>query len=95
MNVNNSATGKVSYTTYLVLIGLQCLGLPLALLVSSPHKIIRRDGKKIEDPTKNKAAMGEFRKLWALLKRKEMYLLIPVLVGFQWNGTYLGIYLTK
>ena len=46
------------------------------------------------DPAKKKAVMGEFRKTWALLKRKQVYLLIPILIGFQWNGTYLGIYLT-
>lgn len=77
------------------MIGLQCLGLPLALLISSPEKIIRRDGRKIPDPTQNKAVLAEFRKLWKLLKRKQMYLLIPILTGFNWNGTYLGIYLTK
>jgi hypothetical protein len=85
----------VSYTTYLVLIGLQCLGLPLALLVSPPEKVIRPDGSKIDSPTQNKAVLGEFRKLWALLKRKQMYLLIPILVGFNWNSTYLGIYQAK
>lgn len=82
----------MSYTTYLVLIGLQCLGLPLALLVSPPEKIIRSDGSRMEDPTKKKAVLGEFKRWWALLKRKEMYLLIPVLCGFNWNSTYLGIY---
>lgn len=95
LNVHDGQRGKVSYTTYLVLIGLQCLGLPLALLVSSPQKVIRPDGRRMPDPTKNKAVLGEVRKLWALLKRREMFLLIPVLVGFAWNGTYLGIYLTK
>jgi hypothetical protein len=85
----------VSYTTYLVLIGLQCLGLPLAFLISSPQKVIRPDGKKVPDPTKNKLVMGELKKFWALLKKKEIYMLIPVLIGFNWNGTYLGIYQTK
>lgn len=92
--MNNGERGKVSYTTYLVLIALQCLGLPLALLVSPPEKVIRPDGSKLDDPTKNKAVLGELKKMWALLKRKQMYLLIPVLVGFNWNSTYLGIYQT-
>lgn len=30
MNIRNSQTGRVGYATYLVLIALQCLGLPLA-----------------------------------------------------------------
>ncbi|GME48616.1 hypothetical protein GTA08_BOTSDO06426 [Neofusicoccum parvum] len=95
LNVKNGQRGKVGYDTYLVLIGLQCLGLPLAFLISPPEKVIHRDGRKVPDPTKNKAVMKEFRRWWALLKTKQFYLLIPILVGFNWNGTYQGIYLTK
>ncbi|KAK3324406.1 major facilitator superfamily domain-containing protein [Cercophora scortea] len=95
INVSSQSKGKVGYTTYLVLIALQCLGLPLALLVSSPQKVIKRDGSRIKDPTKNKAVLGEFGKLWALLKRREMLFLVPVLIGFQWNSTYIGIYMAK
>ncbi|EOD52255.1 putative duf895 domain membrane protein [Neofusicoccum parvum UCRNP2] len=95
LNVKNGQRGKVGYDTYLILIGLQCLGLPLAFLISPPEKVIHRDGRKVPDPTKNKAVMKEFRRWWALLKTKQFYLLIPILVGFNWNGTYQGIYLTK
>ncbi|KAK4183504.1 major facilitator superfamily domain-containing protein [Podospora australis] len=95
LNVGSSSRGKVGYTTYLVLIGLQCLGLPLALLVSPPQKVIHSDGRKARDPTKNKTVKGEFAKAWALVKRKQMFLMIPILVGFAWNTTYLGIYMTK
>ncbi|OLN97162.1 UNC93-like protein 3 [Colletotrichum chlorophyti] len=95
LNSKSGQRGKVGYSTYLVLIALQCLGLPLALLVSSPQKVIHSDGRKIADPTKNKAVMGEFRKWYGLLKRKQFFLLIPILIGFNWNSTYQGIYLTK
>jgi len=96
LNYRNGKTGKVSYTTYLVLIGLQCMGLPLALLISPPEKVITGTDRKVHNPAQKKAAvLGEARRWWALLKRKEMFLLIPVLVGFNWNGTYLGIYQTK
>lgn len=97
MNVNNSQTGRVGYTTYLVLIALQCLGLPLALLSSPPHKAIRSDGT-IVSPRSNAKRTGtllEFGKLWKLLKEKRIYLLIPVLITFDWNRTYQGIYLTR
>lgn len=67
----------------------------MAFLISPPEKVIRPDGTKIDDPTKDKRILGEFRKLWALLKTKRVFLLIPVLVGFMWNGTYLNIYMTK
>lgn len=93
--MGNSARGKVSYTTYFILISLQCLGLPLALLVSPPHKVIRSNGERMKDPRQNNKTSVELRKIWTLLKRKEIYLLIPILIGFQWNSVYLGIYLTK
>lgn len=94
-NVGTSGRGKISYTTYYILIALQCLGLPLALLVSPPTKIIRPNGEGMPDPTKGKSTMVEFRKIWALCKRREIYLLIPILIGFQWNAVYVGIYLTN
>lgn len=92
--MQNSDRGKISYTTYYILIALQCLGLPLALLVSPPNKIIRPGGEGIPDPTKGTSMRLEFRKLGALVKRREIYLLIPILIGFQWNSVYVGIYLT-
>ncbi|KAF2711034.1 MFS general substrate transporter [Pleomassaria siparia CBS 279.74] len=95
LNVKSGQRGKVGYSTYLILIALQCLGLPLSLLISSPHKIIHPSGRTVADPTKNKAVMKEFHKWVTLLKDRRFYLLIPILVGFNWNSTYLGIYLTK
>jgi MFS family permease len=95
LNVNSSSRGKVGYTTYLVLIGLQCLGLPLAFLISPPEKVIHSDGRRGRVVAKNTTIKEELRKTWKLMKRKQMFLLVPILVGFQWNGTYLGIYMTK
>ena len=37
----------------------------------------------------------QFKRWWQLLQRKEFFLLVPILVGFNFNSTYLGIYLTK
>jgi hypothetical protein len=93
--VKQNQRGKVGYSTYLILIGLQCLGLPLAFLISPPEKIIRPDGTRLEDPTKNKTVLKEFRRAFALLKTKRIFLLLPILMGFNWNGTYINIYLTK
>jgi hypothetical protein len=95
MNVGSSSRGKVGYTTYLVLISLQCLGLPLAFLISPPEKVIRSDGSRGRKVAQNTTLKEEARKTWKLMKRKEMFLLVPILIGFQWNSTYLGIYMTK
>ncbi|KAK3294200.1 uncharacterized protein B0H64DRAFT_462827 [Chaetomium fimeti] len=95
LNAGSSARGKVGYSTYLVLISLQCLGLPLAFLISPPEKVIRSDGTRGRVAAKNTTLKEELRKTWKLMKRKEMFLLVPILIGFQWNSTYLGIYMTK
>ncbi|KAK2063063.1 MFS general substrate transporter [Colletotrichum caudatum] len=77
----------------------QLLGSSIQLSLNAKNgqrgKVIHSDGRKVADPTKNKAVMGEFHKWLKLLKNKQFYLLIPILVGFNWNSTYQGIYLTK
>ncbi|KAJ4325215.1 hypothetical protein N0V84_003597 [Fusarium piperis] len=95
LNVNSGKRGRVGYTTYLVLIALQCLGLPLAFLVSPPEKVIRSNGSRLPHTKTNKSVKDQFKKWAALLRRKQFYLLIPILVGFNWNSTYLGIYLVN
>ena len=67
----------------------------MAFLVSPPEKVIRSDGTRGRVVAKNTTVKEELRKTWKLLQRKEMFLLVPILVGFQWNSTYLGIYMTK
>lgn len=95
MNIQSNGRGKVGYTTYLVLIALQCLGLPLAFLISPPEKVIHSDGRRVQVTTKHTTIKEECRKAWNLMKRKQMFLLVPILIGFQWNSTYVGIYMTK
>ncbi|KAF5656449.1 DUF895 domain-containing protein [Fusarium heterosporum] len=95
LNVGSGKKGRVGYSTYLVLIALQCLGLPLAFLISSPEKVIRPDGSKLPRPKANTSIKEQFRRWGALIRRKQFFLLIPILVGFNWNTTYLGIYLVR
>jgi hypothetical protein len=96
LNVGNNQRGSVGYQTYLVLVALQCLGLPLAFLSSPPHKAIRSDGTRVATTGGPKKEIRlEVKKMWALLKEKRIYLLIPVLITFDWNRTYQGIYLTR
>ncbi|RSL73863.1 hypothetical protein CEP54_000254 [Fusarium duplospermum] len=95
LNVKSGKRGRVGYTTYLVLIALQCLGLPLAFLISPPEKVIRSDGSRLPHTKTNKSVKDQAKKWFSLLKRKQFYLLIPILVGFNWNSTYLGIYLVN
>lgn len=73
-----------------MLIALQCLGLPLALLVSPPEKLIRSDGTRPTFNNRNRTLKGELRALGAVLKRKEILLLLPIFIGQGWGGTYNG-----
>ncbi|ETN43936.1 uncharacterized protein HMPREF1541_11067 [Cyphellophora europaea CBS 101466] len=89
--------GKVTYGTYLALIGIQCVGLPLALLFTSPHKAIRPDGRVVA--VANSGGMGSqsfrLKDCWAVLRQRWVWMLIPVAMCFQWNNTYGSIYLTR
>lgn len=96
LNVGNDQRGSVGYETYLVLVALQCLILRLAFLSSPPHKAIRSDGARVAILGGPKKEIKlEFKKLFKLVKEKRIYLLIPVLITFDWNRTYQGIYLTR
>ncbi|GME26037.1 MFS general substrate transporter [Neofusicoccum parvum] len=93
INKDGGQTGAIAPKTYLVLVALQCLGLPLSLLLSPPEKLIRRDGKK---PTFSNQAQ-DFRTqtlaFFRIFKRKEVILLIPAFITAQWGVTYQGNYL--
>ncbi|KAH7347494.1 major facilitator superfamily domain-containing protein [Plectosphaerella cucumerina] len=96
LNTRTDKRGKVGYTTYLVLIALQCLGLPLALLVSPPEKVIRANGTPLPNTSRKTHSFKEQCRKWGtLIRRREFFLLIPILVGFNWNGTYVGIFLVR
>ncbi|KAL2840069.1 hypothetical protein BJY01DRAFT_257501 [Aspergillus pseudoustus] len=93
LNIGNSNQGSVSSTTYLVLIALQCLGLPLSLLLSPVNKLIRRDGTKPTRPPRTTFLEG-LRRFWHVLKRPEIAALVPIFLTSQWAQTYEGNYLT-
>ncbi|KAK0659241.1 hypothetical protein DIS24_g4190 [Lasiodiplodia hormozganensis] len=93
LNASGDTTGAIAPKTYLVLIALQCLGLPLALLLSPPHKLIRTDGKQPTFSSTAKDFRTQTRAFLRIFKRKEVALLIPAFVTAQWGVTYQGNYL--
>ncbi|KAH7232671.1 major facilitator superfamily domain-containing protein [Fusarium solani] len=95
LGINKSAnsTGSISPRTYLVLVGLQCLGLPLSLLISSPHKLVRTDGQKPRFANPNRTWRSELRGFIHQFRRKEVVLLVPAFIASQWGLTYQGNYL--
>lgn len=92
-NIGNSQKGAISPETYLILIALQCLGLPMALLVSPIHKLIRTDGTQpIRAP--RTTITGGFKSFWRVCKRPEIAALVPLFITSHWANTYEGNYLT-
>lgn len=88
MNSDNGEQGSVGPNTYLVLLALQALGIPLSLMVATPEKLIRSDGTKPEMDVGQKTFKGEVFAFGKLFKRKEVLLLIPFFITFQWAGAY-------
>ncbi|KAL3419878.1 DUF895 domain membrane protein [Phlyctema vagabunda] len=85
--LNHSAAqkkkGKVGYETYLVFIALQCLSIPIALLLTPPEKVQRSDGSKVIVRAE-KSFKAEFKALWRLTYNK-ILLLLPVFWAAYFN----------
>jgi hypothetical protein len=47
LNAKADQAGKVSYTVFLIFIGLQCTGPFLGMLLNKPDQVERKDGKKV------------------------------------------------
>ncbi|RSL98141.1 hypothetical protein CEP52_010483 [Fusarium oligoseptatum] len=95
LNIHDSQQGSVSTNTYLAMIGLSCIGLPLSLTISPPHKLIRTDGTK---PTfssgQSRIPLKEgFAGLWKALKSRHIIWLMPIFITVRWSYTYQGNYL--
>jgi len=95
LNVDGAEKGSITPSTYLILLGIQCFGLPLAFLISPPDRLIRSDGSR---PSVHTAAAlrsweSELHELGSLLRRKEILLLLPVFISSQWGQTYNGNFL--
>ncbi|EME77364.1 uncharacterized protein MYCFIDRAFT_168811 [Pseudocercospora fijiensis CIRAD86] len=97
LNVKTDTKGSVSSTTYLVFIGIMCLGLPIALCLSPARKVWRRDGTKIL--TRMNESWGEeFLAVGRLLVSRRILLLLPAFfISYFYNGfvsTWLTTYFT-
>ncbi|KZV65317.1 MFS general substrate transporter [Peniophora sp. CONT] len=88
LNHSVSSTGAVSLETYLVLIGIMCAGPIISQLISSPEKVQRKDGVKIElRKTTLTETLSEF---WKVISNKNMLLLAPLMFTSWFYGSYIG-----
>ncbi|KAL4879343.1 MFS general substrate transporter [Aspergillus karnatakaensis] len=88
-NAENKNAGKITPVTYIPLIAIAAYGPFIALLLSNPAKVIRRDGRKIESK-KQPNALQEAKKVFSAVKRREMLLLTPMFIFSQWFLSYKG-----
>ncbi|PWN48001.1 MFS general substrate transporter [Violaceomyces palustris] len=102
LNTKGTKAGKVSYSTFLALIGIQCLGFPVALLLSSPEKVVRGDGSKVPNIKNGGKVDGrrttikdELKGIWETIKSRRMILLMPIFICGMWGVTYQSNYLAK
>ncbi|OLN85053.1 UNC93-like protein 8 [Colletotrichum chlorophyti] len=93
LNKDGDTTGSIAPSTYLVLVAIQCLGLPLSLLLAPPNKLVRKDGKKPVFANSGRPFKVQLKGFLAQFKRKEVLLLIPAFITAQWGVTYQGNYM--
>ncbi|EME44424.1 hypothetical protein DOTSEDRAFT_44647 [Dothistroma septosporum NZE10] len=97
LNANRQTAGSVSSTTYIVFITIMCLGLPIALCLSSADKIWRKDGTRILT-TKAPTWGAEFKAVGKLIASRRILLLLPAFfISYFFNGfmsTWLTTYFT-
>lgn len=98
LNVDNEQAGSLSTNTFLVFVVLQCIGPFVALLISLPHQVQRRDGTPVVlnlSPT----FKAELLAMWSALTTKKVLLLLPLIwqtafseaVIFSINGTFFSV----
>lgn len=83
LNANNDQAGSLSSNTYIVFIVLQCLGPFVALLISLPEQVQRKDGTPVLlrlQPT----AWQEIKSMAKIIVTPNVLLLLPLI----WQGTF-------
>ncbi|EIM90905.1 MFS general substrate transporter [Stereum hirsutum FP-91666 SS1] len=98
VNVNTDTTGGISPSTYLIFVGIECIGFPAALFLSPPEKVRRADGTGVHVAAGKSTWKNEFIELGKVITLKRTLLL----VGFFFYsffyisvyGTYLSTYFT-
>nr|XP_036577582.1 DUF895 domain membrane protein [Colletotrichum truncatum]KAF6784580.1 DUF895 domain membrane protein [Colletotrichum truncatum] len=97
LNANRKTTGSISSSTYIVFIVIMCLGLPIALCLSPPTKVWRRDGTRIITNTSSSWG-AEFKAVGKLFISRRILLLLPAFfISYFYNGfmsTWLATYFT-
>ncbi|KAL1850008.1 hypothetical protein Plec18170_007105 [Paecilomyces lecythidis] len=84
LNIKAKGEGSVGYSTYIVFIVLQCLAVPVALLLTPPNKVQRADGSPVVIHVE-KSWKDEFKALWRTCKNRNVVLLLPIFWAAYFN----------
>ncbi|KIY73603.1 MFS general substrate transporter [Cylindrobasidium torrendii FP15055 ss-10] len=93
INANRNTAGSVSYTVYLIFIALQCLAPFCGLLLTSPEKVQRRDGKKVDMRPKHSYGT-ELKLVVKLFLKPKFLLIIPLIANFVYTESVAFTYLS-
>lgn len=91
LNAKNNDKGTLSTNTYLVFVVLQCIGPFVAILLSSPHKVQRRDRTPVKLNLSG-SVRSELLAVLKLLTRPEVYLLLPMIWQTTFSESLTGTY---
>jgi len=79
--------------TQIVFIALQAFAPIISVFLSEPNQVHRKNGTQVK--MANFIGFGEeMREMWAIIKRKEVALLIPLALYCQWTASYAGTFLS-
>ncbi|KAG7806195.1 hypothetical protein KL921_004923 [Ogataea angusta] len=94
MNHSGKKKGQVSLNTYIALFSIQCTGPFFALLLSPPEKVIRNDNTRVETNVVKDGLEQMGKRYFGLLRKKEIILLLPILVVNTWYKTWQSNFMT-
>lgn len=84
LNHSISKKGHVDVSTYLVFVALQCLSVPIGLLLTPPEKVQRSDGTRVIVKGE-KSFKLELVALWRVCRQKKILMLLPVFWAAYFN----------
>ncbi|GAA5863623.1 hypothetical protein JCM8547_003671 [Rhodosporidiobolus lusitaniae] len=93
LNAKSNKAGHISQKTYYVFIALQAIAPFIGVLLSNPSRVQRKDGT----PVLMESHIGfkaEMRKMWELMRRREVLFLVPVCLTAQWSASYASTFLS-
>ncbi|KAF9454582.1 hypothetical protein P691DRAFT_806747 [Macrolepiota fuliginosa MF-IS2] len=93
LNAKLDSTGGVSLHTYLVIIGIMCAGPFIALLLSPPEKVQRKDGVKIA--FRKVGWTRTFYEFYKVVSSRDILLLCPLMFTSWFYGSYIGTLQTQ